>query len=444
MWASLRLNASAFCFRAVDLHVLTYLIAGLALLGMAALPRLLSRSPLSLPVLYIGFGAAVFALPLGLPLLRPTADLGLAHALEYATELVVIIALAGTGLQIDRRPGWASWKTAWKLLAIAMPLTIAALAVLGIWGLGLSLASAVLLGAVLAPTDPVLANDVQVGPPNEGGEDEVRFGLTTEAGLNDGLAFPFTYLAIALIAATAGGAITDWDWLVEWLAFDVLYRIAVGVAVGVGVGWCISHYVFKVSGEPEAAKKNEKTHEGLLILAGIALSYGLAELAHGYGFLSVFAAAVAGRGYNPKEEFNTRVYRFTAQTEEALTAFSLVVLGGLLIGAWQDLTWMSLGVALVFVLVVRPMAGYLASGGCGISNRERWALAFFGVRGVGSLYYLAFAQTRGAFDGLETVWATVLLTVVCSAALHGATASPAMRKLDLQRGHIEPEAQPIR
>ena len=419
---------------AVNLHALIYVVAGLALLGMAALPKLLSRRPLSIPVLYIGLGAAVFALPLGLPTLHPTADDELARALEYATELVVIVSLAGAGLKIDRRPGWKAWKTAWKLLLITMPLSIAAVAVLGAWGLGLGLVSALLLGAVLAPTDPVLADDVQVGPPLEGRGDEVRFGLTTEAGLNDGLAFPFTYLALAAAGAAAAGTVGEADWIARWAAFDLLYRIGVGVVVGVAVGWGISWYVFRVSGEPEALEAGEDdTNPGLLIFTGIALAYGLAELAYGSGFLSVFVAAVAGRGFAPEEEYAAHVYRSADQVEQALIAFALVVLGGILVGERAHLSWEAAGVAAAFVLIVRPLVGYASLNQCPLTRRERWALAFFGVRGVGSIYYLAFAQTRASFEGLETIWATVLLAIVCSAVLHGATATPAMRKLDLER-----------
>ena len=147
------------------------------------------------------------------------------------TEFVVIVALMGAGLKLDRPLGWHSWLITWRLIGVAMPITIAAIALLG-WGwLGLDLASALLLGAALAPTDPVLASDVQVGPPKSGEEDEVRFALTSEAGLNDGLSFPFVYLAIAVSLSQVTGKF----WFREWLLVDVVWKLAAGI----GVGWLV-------------------------------------------------------------------------------------------------------------------------------------------------------------------------------------------------------------
>ena len=163
----------------------------------------LKRLPLTLAILCVGVGVGVFST--GLLAFNPdprTWD----TVTEKLTELVVIISLMGCGLKLDRKLGWKRWNVTWRLLAIAMPLTIGAVLLLGIWGLGLALPMALLLGAAMAPTDPVLASDVQVGPPGSGEEDEVRFGLTSEAGLNDALAFPFVHLAIL---ASVGGAYTS-------------------------------------------------------------------------------------------------------------------------------------------------------------------------------------------------------------------------------------------
>jgi NhaP-type Na+/H+ or K+/H+ antiporter len=197
---------------------LLLVIAGLAVLASAVLPRLLSDKPLSLPMVLLGLGFAAFALPFGLESPHPLEQ---GKLTERLTEFAVIIALMGAGLKLDRPPGWRTWMATWRLLAITMPLTIAAAAMLG-WGLaGFVPAIAMLLGAAIAPTDPVLATEVQVGAPGEGYEEgeagkhdpagaevEVRFSLTSEAGLNDGLAFPFTYAAIAM--AIAGPAPANW------------------------------------------------------------------------------------------------------------------------------------------------------------------------------------------------------------------------------------------
>jgi len=190
----------------VDLLDLTYALVGVGALLAALLPRLLANRPLSMPIVFLALGMAVFALAPALPSPDPIRYPDVA---ERLTEVGVIIALMGAGLKLDRKIGWKSWSSTWRLLALAMPLTIAATALLGWWWLGLAPAAALLLGSALAPTDPVLAADVQVGEPggDEDGEDEVRFALTSEAGLNDALAFPFVYAAIHLAAAG-----TDFDY----------------------------------------------------------------------------------------------------------------------------------------------------------------------------------------------------------------------------------------
>src|SRR6056297_188561 len=172
------------------------LVAGIAIFGAVVLPRVLSDKPMSFPLIYVVAGIALFSLPLGVEIPDPVEHGDLA---ERLTEFVVIIALTGAGLKLDRPFEWRAWSSTWRLLAITMPLTILATALLG-WGvLGTLVPTAVLLGAVVAPTDPVLASDVQATPPTEGmdeeidpeeQEGEVRFALTSEAGLNDGLAFP--------------------------------------------------------------------------------------------------------------------------------------------------------------------------------------------------------------------------------------------------------------
>lgn len=169
---------------------------GALVLLTAWLPMVLKEAPLSLPIVCILIGATAFWFVPGLSAPRLPAELPL---VEKLTELVVIISLMGAALKIDRKVGWRTWITTWRLLAIAMPLTIAALWASGYVLLGLSGASSLLLAAALAPTDPVLASDVQVGPPKSGEEDDTRFALTSEAGLNDGLAFPFVMAAIAML-----------------------------------------------------------------------------------------------------------------------------------------------------------------------------------------------------------------------------------------------------
>jgi len=170
---------------------------GAVVLLVSWAPVGLARLPMSLAILCVGLGIGIFSS--GVLSFNPdprTYD----TITERLTEIVVIISLMGAGLKLDRPLSWRGWSSTWRLLVIAMPLTIAATAFLGVAGMGFSLAMALLLGASLAPTDPVLASDVQVGPPRTGDGDEVRFGLTSEAGLNDAFAFPFVHFAI-LVAA---------------------------------------------------------------------------------------------------------------------------------------------------------------------------------------------------------------------------------------------------
>lgn len=221
----------------MELYDIGIALIGVAVLGAVVLPRLLARRAISLPIVYIGFGMLVFSLPLGLPSPDP-----LEHAVltERLTELGVILALMGAGLKIDRQPGLKRWRSTWRLLAITMPLTILLAFLLGWWVAGLTVPAALLFGAVIAPTDPVLAADVQVAPPQEGKDDEIRFALTSEAGLNDGLAFPFTYLAVAVAVTGLAPA----GWIGEWLLIDVVYRIGAGVIVGGVMGYLLARFVF--------------------------------------------------------------------------------------------------------------------------------------------------------------------------------------------------------
>ena len=189
-----------------DTYILILTGLGLLIALVAWLPLALKRLPLSLPIVCIAIGAALFSLPQvtlrPLPILYPEIT-------ERFAEFVVIIALMGAGLKIDSVFRWRTWGVTWRLLAVTMPLGILAITLVVNWAIGLPWAIAMLLASSLAPTDPVLAADVQVGPPKTGEEDEVRFGLTSEAGLNDGFAFPFVHLAIALGAAA--GTNTSWS-----------------------------------------------------------------------------------------------------------------------------------------------------------------------------------------------------------------------------------------
>lgn len=415
----------------MDPRILLFVLGGLGLIGVVALAKPLRRLPLSIPMLYVGLGAAAFALPLGLPVLDPVGIDLHTRATEYLTEFIVIISLAGAGLAIDRPFSFRLWRDVWPLLGVTMPLSIVCVAVLG-WGwLGLTPAAALLLAAALSPTDPVLAKSVQVGPPHTADErDDVRFSLTVEAGLNDGLAFPFTYLAIAAVGQTALGA---WAW--EWVGVDLLYRVAVGLALGVAVGWGVAHFVFEKTEEVDEADKHADrslpTNEGLVVMASIFLAYGVAELLGGYGFLAVFACAVAARQIESHSDYHERTHQFVNQLEEVMLVGMLIGFGGLLAsGILSALTVPAAILGLLVVLVIRPLTGWLALLGCELPVPGRLAIAFLGIRGIGTIYYIAYGQDHADFTGLDLVWATASFAILVSIVIHGLTAAPLMRWLD--------------
>lgn len=411
----------------VDGPAAVFLAVGVATLAAAVLPRLLVRAPISMPAVFLGMGALGFWLLPQLPDPSPSEHPDIAL---HLTEVCVIVSLMGAGLAINRPFAWRTWGTTWRLLGITMPLSMIAIGLLGWAGLGLGVASAMLLAAALAPTDPVLASEVQVSEPvDEPGtqDDEARFALTSEAGLNDGLAFPFTYAAIAVsLSGVAPGG-----WLGRWFLLDVVWRLSVGVAIGLLVGWLLGRLFF--SSFADRLHLTEHT-QGFVALAATFLAYGVAELAEGYGFVAVFVCAVALRGTEREHEYHKVLHSFVEQIERLLTVAVIVLLGGALVrGAFTGFGWAEVGLVLVFLLVVRPLAGWVALHGGRTGPRERAVVAFFGVRGVGSLFYIAYAVQEGDFADADRLWGIVALVVVGSVLIHGAAATPVMRALDRRR-----------
>ncbi|MGA5302265.1 cation:proton antiporter [Nucisporomicrobium flavum] len=407
----------------VQLSDLLFALLGVGALLAGILPRVLERRPLSMPIVFLALGMVLFAVPLGLPDADPIAHPKLT---EHLTEVCVIVALMGAGLKIDRPLGRRRWASTWRLLLIAMPVTIAAVALLGWWWAGLVPAAALLLGAALAPTDPVLAADVQVGEPTdeEDSEDEVRFALTSEAGLNDGLAFPFVYAAIAMATA----AVTHESWLGDWVLSDVLYKIGVGVAGGLLVGKSLGRLFFRARNKTLRLAHHS---EGFLAVAATFLAYGLVEVAGGYGFLAVFVAARGIRAAQRSHEYHQVLHDFAEQIERLLTVLLLLLLGGAVVsGLLAPLTWPAALVGLALVFVVRPVSGFLSLRGAPGHRAEHWVIASFGIRGIGTFYYLAYATSHAQFPQADVVWATAAFVVLVSVGLHGVAATPVMRLLD--------------
>ncbi|MFZ0268327.1 cation:proton antiporter [Caulobacter sp.] len=406
-----------------DPYLLFLLGLGVVVLLVAWLPMALSRLPLSLAILCVLIGVVVFQ---GDMLSFRPDPLRFSTLTERLTEIVVIVSLMGAGLKIDRRIGWRRWGSSWRLIAITMPLSIVAVTLMGVHGLGLTLASALLLGGALAPTDPVLASDVQVGPPRSGEDGEARFALTSEAGLNDGFAFPFVHLAVAI--ALAGGTVSQ-GLATHWLAVDVLWRVAAGVGVGWAVGKALGWATFKA---PHA--RISGTGDGLVALGATLVAYGVAEAAHGYGFLAVFVAALALRATERDHQFHEAMHDFAEQVERLLMMLVLVLLGGAVAGGLlNSLTWKEAAFGLALVFIVRPLAGWIGLIGAPHSGRERAVVAFFGIRGIGSFYYLAYGLNHGDFHGWDRLWAIAGFVVLCSIVVHGVTATPLMSRIDAWR-----------
>lgn len=404
--------------------------AGIAVFVAAIAPKLLQHAPFSMPMVFLGSGFLAFSIIPELPDPDPAAH---GDFVTHLTEVCVIISLMGAGLALDRPFGRLRWATTWRMLGIAMPLSILGLTLLGLWLLGLSLAAAVLIAATLAPTDPVLASEVQVGEPADqkedaDKEDEVRFGLTSEAGLNDGLAFPFVYLAIALsVMGTSPDA-----WFPQWFGVDVLWRIGVGLVLGFGAGKVFARIFFSARHESVRLANHS---EGFVALAATFLAYGAAEMVEGYGFIAVFVCAVTIRAAEHTHGYHRVLHAYVEQLERLLTVVILVLLGGAIArGLLAGIGWPEVALAATFLLLVRPLAGWIGLLGGTTGPRERIAISFFGIRGIGSLYYLAYALGKGEFGGQASqLWAIVGLVVAASVVLHGATTAPVMNWLDRLR-----------
>ncbi|MDX2401584.1 cation:proton antiporter [Streptomyces microflavus] len=391
----------------------------------AALPRLLSRLPVSVPIVFLAAGVLLYLAPLPLPEVDPVADRVRA---QHLTELCVITSLMGAGLAINRPFGLRSWAATWRLLGVAMPLTIGATALAVWWLLGWPVSAALLVAAALAPTDPVLASEVRVGEPSDAkeDEDEVRFALTSEAGLNDGLAFPFVLAAVALAAA---GESWTGGWLTHWAWSDVLVRIGVGVAAGVAIGLLLGQVLFRSRAR---SLRLAEQGEGFVALAAMFLSYGVTEALHGYGFLAVFATACALRRSERSHGYNKVMHAFVEQVERLLMALLLFGVGAFVAsGGLASLTWRGAAIGVLLHLLIRPATGWIAQlRGPGRPN-ERAATAFFGIRGIGSLFYLAYALGEGEFGAYaREMWAVVVFAVLISVVVHGVAATPVTRYLD--------------
>lgn len=429
-------------------------IVGLLLVLMALGSTVLARLPLSTAMLYLGAGLAVSPLGLGLMWVHPDRDTLL---LEHLTEVVVLISLFTAGLKLSPGLRDRSWLLPLRLAATSMVATVAAIAAVGYFLLQLPLGAAILLGGILAPTDPVLASDVQVHHPSD--SDRLRFALTGEGGLNDGTAFPFVMLGLGLLGLHDLG---EWGW--RWLAVDVLWAAAAGLGVGTLLGLAIGRLVLFLRRE----HKEAVGLDDFLAMGLIALSYGTAVLMHAYGFLAVFAAGVALRhleqsqtrqggkvskavqaaAANPDTDAAAAaavhpeqapaymahaVLGFNQQLERIGEVAVVIAIGGLLWAVqWNNAVWWFVPLLL---LVIRPAAVALGLAGSRSSPNQRWLIGWFGIRGIGSLYYLMYAINHGIAPALADVLiALTLSVVVASIVVHGISVTPLMAAYERRRG----------
>ncbi|MFZ2844733.1 cation:proton antiporter [Psychrobacter sp.] len=414
----------------IENYNLFLLVCGIAFLFGALFPIIFKRTPISLPMLQLSFGLMMGYWWTSLAFLNPI-DNGL--IIEKLTEIVVLVSLVGAGIKIDTELSWRLWRTTMRLLLITMPIGIFAMAVLGYYAFGMTLGAAILLGAVLAPTDPVLASSIQVGPPNTGGEDTTRFTLTSEAGLNDGLAFPFVYLAIKIAEAYSEGQQFTGEMLWSWFTHDVLWKIGAGLLVGVIVGKVMAKLVFsKYSRETTMS-------QGYVVIALTLLAYGIAEYVHSYGFIAVFIAAFAFRRSECEHSYHAKLHDFAEQSEGLL--MSLVLLAfGMFIGqglqSGVELTWRVYVVSFTFLLLIRPIGGMLALSGLKMHHTEKYAISALGIRGIGTLYYLSYAINQGFFNDEDALklWIVCSIVILASIFIHGLSA-PWLLKMTPNKPH---------
>ncbi|RYY37859.1 MAG: sodium:proton antiporter [Sphingobacteriaceae bacterium] len=413
----------------MDQYLVMVLLVGIAGFGMSFMPAVTKRTGISYSTIYVAAGVLIYLiLPDYLPKISPLED---GKMTIHLSELIVIISLMGTGLKIDRVFSFSKWSTPLKLVGIAMLLCMGVCCLLGYFMLGLALPSAVLIAAVLAPTDPVLAADVQVGPPQEKVKSETRFSLTSEAGINDGMAFPFVWLAITL-SLTTSDLPTQ---LFHWFGFHLLYKIAGGLILGWLSGKFTGYLVFTISEKYRLISPTD----GFLAISLTLCTYGLTEALHGYGFIAVFVAGFTLRHSEKSHRYHQELHSFTDQIERLLLGILLIFFGGTLVsGILEPLNLKMVLFSLLLLFLVRPIIACLSLTGSKMHWKEQLAISFFGIRGMGSVFYLAFALEHAHFNNAKDLWAIVAFTMLLSIVMHGLTATTVMKHLQ-----IEVDGEPI-
>ena len=396
-------------------YYLIFTALGLATLIMAWLPSFSKRIKVSYPIILLLIGILLFGM--GIPLNWPD-PIWNDEWLMYFSEAIVIISLMGAGLKIGSHYSLKDWRGPLLLLFITMPICMVSAYFFGNYFLALSIPASLLLAAVLAPTDPVLAAEVQLDKPKSEKEDKdtLRFTLTAEAGLNDGMAYPFTFLAILVAQAGSWAAFDLSDWF--WDKF--LLKIIIGIAIGIIIGRLIGVLLDRLS-----VIFGIKTYDGFLALSLTFMTYGFSELLHGYGFLAVFFAGLNLRYYEKISGiYKKKMHDFVHEIERLMLVVWIILFGGSLMNGILNLTdWKGIVFAFAFVLLLRPLAGIISLAGIRESFRTKLAISFLGIRGIGSIFYLswAFVQTDAFSEKME-LYSITSYIILISIVVHGLTA----------------------
>ncbi|NJM71354.1 MAG: sodium:proton antiporter [Scytonema sp. RU_4_4] len=424
----------------VDIYIIDLFIIGSLLLFVTLLSGWISRLPLSFAIIYLMVGILLGPYGFGLIQLRRDEVFN-AEILERLTEFVVIISVFSCGLKIIRPLNFRAWNITTRLIVFLMPISIFGLAVAGKFFLGMDWGEAILLGAILAPTDPVLASEVQLTDTSD--RDELRFGLTSEGGLNDALAFPFVYFGIYALKDN------NWkSWFQYWVFVDLIWAIVVGLVMG----FIVAKAIVWVDKKIQKIRRVDSIMEDFLALGTILLTYSLTEIVNGYGFLAVFIAGlVVQRSYRNSEKPLAQL-EFIERLEKLLEVGTILILGTiLLVQPMLNYATQSLLVIVLLFLIIRPIGVWISTIGGHLQKpyRRAWypgtrlLLGWFGIRGVGSLYYLSYAFGKGLEGeiGEQVSWITYT-TIVVSVLVHGISATPLMNWYERNVSHRQNASPP--
>ncbi|MGV0025928.1 cation:proton antiporter [Phormidesmis priestleyi] len=396
----------------MSIYILGLLVIGLLLLMVTLGSGWIARIPLSYALIYLVVG--IILSPYGFNLIQIRPDTVL---LERVAEFVVLISLFSCGLKMNRPLQFWAWNSTVRLIGFLMPITIFALAAIGHWFLKMDWGVAILMGAILAPTDPVLASEVQLDDPHD--RDELRFGLTSEGGLNDALAFPFVYFGLRSLKDP------NWDnWFKEWVAIDLLWAIFAGLVMG----YVIAKVIRWIDHKLQRVQAVDELMEDFVALSIVLITYSLTEIVNGYGFLAVFVAGVTMRRRRDLEKSISQLH-FIERLEKLSEIGMILLLGSLLrVEPMMRFAGDALLVAGLLFFVIRPVGAWVSTIALPGHPATRWLYGWFGIRGVGSLYYLAYALGSGlkGDTGERIAWIT-FITIVLSVILHGVTATPLMK-----------------